>query len=192
MKLEHSIIAATIGLVVANGADAGEWSVGGVVGQSSFGDSGEPCIGVCEIDGNDTSLGMNGAYGFSDTWGIELGYLDLGTLSFGAPAAISDFTLDADISAIYFAGTGTIRLSDRWSLTGKLGIASLDFKVSTLATSVSSRSDEALMGGLSFDYFISESFSAGLRLDAAASVGAFDAVDDASSVALSLRYRFGS
>jgi len=71
---------------------------------------------------NDTSYKIYGGYQFTKNWGIEAGYNDLGN-SYNV-----DFTIaglpgsgSVKIQNWYLAGTGTLPLTDQFSIFGKLG-----------------------------------------------------------------------
>lgn len=68
-------------------------------------------LGEAKTDTRETSWKLYGGYQFTPTWGLELGYNDLGKYR------------GADIESYSLAGTGTIPLNERWSLLGKLGAA---------------------------------------------------------------------
>ena len=69
-------------------------------------------IGASRTDANEASWKVYGGYQFNPTWGLELGYTDLGRYG------------NADIESASLTGTGTLRLGESWSLLGKLGAAS--------------------------------------------------------------------
>jgi len=68
-------------------------------------------LGSAKTDNREDSWKLYGGYQFNPTWGIELGYTDLGQYRGG------------DIVSYTLAGTGTMPLNERWSLLGKLGAA---------------------------------------------------------------------
>lgn len=68
--------------------------------------------GSSKTDNREDSWKLYGGYQFSPTWGVELGYTDLGQYR------------GADVESWTLAGTGTMPLNQRWSLLGKLGVAS--------------------------------------------------------------------
>jgi OOP family OmpA-OmpF porin len=75
------------------------------------------------IDGintlKDTAFKVTAGYMFNQTFGIEAGYVDLGK----AEEKLGAFTIGSHPRALYIAATGTIPLSDRFALTGKIGAA---------------------------------------------------------------------
>jgi len=68
-------------------------------------------VGEAKTDTRETSWKMYGGFQFNPTWGLELGYTDLGKYR------------GADIESYSLAMTGTMPLNEQWSLLGKLGAA---------------------------------------------------------------------
>lgn len=68
--------------------------------------------GSSKTGNREDSWKLYGGYQFNPTWGVELGYTDLGQYR------------GADVESWTLAGTGTMPLNERWSLLGKLGAAS--------------------------------------------------------------------
>lgn len=66
-------------------------------------------VGDGKTDSHHNSWKLYGGYQLTPTWGLELGYIDLGTYR------------NADIESWSLSGTGTMPLNDRWSLLGKVG-----------------------------------------------------------------------
>jgi OOP family OmpA-OmpF porin len=69
-------------------------------------------VGASRTDANNTSWNLYGGYQLNQTWGLELGYADLGHYR------------GSDIQSWSLAGTTTLPLGETWSLLGKLGAAS--------------------------------------------------------------------
>ncbi len=67
--------------------------------------------GAAKTNTNETSYKVYGGFQFNPTWGMELGYNDLGRYQ---GSNINNWTL---------AGTGTLPLGSSFSLLGKLGAA---------------------------------------------------------------------
>jgi OOP family OmpA-OmpF porin len=68
-------------------------------------------VGAAKTDTHENSWKLYGGYQFNPTWGLELGYNDLGRYR------------GSNIESWSLAGTGTLPLGERWSLLGKLGAA---------------------------------------------------------------------
>jgi len=155
------------GLLISQAANAGEWAIGGLIGQSDADICSEFSGFSC--DDSDTSLGINLSYDFSKAWGLELGYMELGDYNLAG--------FDIDTTALYLAGTGTVDFNDYWSLTGRLGISELDASVSGLPLSDSSTGGFA---GVSLNYNFNDNLQAQFRYDN------FDG--DIDALALGLKY----
>lgn len=103
--------------------------------------------GVAEsrTDKDENAWKLYAGYQFTPTWGVELGYTDLGTYR------------RADIESWSLALTGTMPLSQHWSLLGKVGEAAN-------SASFSGSSDRTdLYFGLGVGYAMSKNF--GLRIE---------------------------
>jgi OmpA-OmpF porin, OOP family len=68
-------------------------------------------VGASKTDSSETSWKLYGGFQFNPTWGLELGYTDLGHYR------------GSNIESWSLAGTGTLPLGAGWSLIGKLGAA---------------------------------------------------------------------
>ena len=69
-------------------------------------------IGSARTDTHNTSGKIYGGFQFNPTWGIELGYTDLGKYK------------GANVESTTLSGVGTLPMGQNWSLFGKLGAAS--------------------------------------------------------------------
>ena len=175
-----------LGLLVSGSSYAGNYTIGGLVGQSNIDSIEIDCNFKCDVDYSDTAIGINLGYQFTNAWGIELGYLDLGSVSFNESVFGYNVNFKGDLSAAYLAGRGTYEFSDHWSITGRLGAASAKVKASLNFLSQNqavSDSAEAVYAGVSIDYRFTDSVKAGLRFDQIA--------DDGNALALNLEYSFG-
>lgn len=128
--------------------------------------------GEAKTDSHETSWKLYGGYQITPTWGIELGYNDLGKYR------------GADIESWSLAGTGTIPLNERWSLLGKLGAT--DNRPDAPGTG----NHTAVLLGVGVGYSLSK--NVGLRLE----YEDFGKLSDAGgssrgrNVGLSLKYGF--
>ena len=119
LKTAFSIILPAAFLVVsapavAQQSDAG-WYIGGSYGITTYDISGVPA----GTDDSDSGFKIFGGYQFTKNWGAEAGYVDFGK------AQVTGFG-DIGITALTFAGTGTLPLNEKFSLLGKLGLAMWD------------------------------------------------------------------
>lgn len=187
-KIKPALLALVVtGLLISSFARAGEWTVGGLIGHSTIHDIEDACFTPsCEFDDSDRSLGINVGYQFNDNWGLELGYLDLGTVELRESFRGLGVRIEGDASAVYLVGRGTYQFTDRWSVTARLGAASADATASAVQAPIQVSADadsEAVIGGLALDYHFSDHLKAGVRFD---QIG-----DIASSIGFALESSFG-
>ncbi len=170
---------------------AGQWSLGVNLGQSSSDAIVQRCDAernfyqqrfptgefTCNVDNSDTSIGLNLNYNFNNTWGLEFGYVDFGQYSGSVNTRFGSFTLSGtadappssfDVSALYMAASGTWDMSEKWSVTGRLGVAKID--VDFLAKNnvpifASSGEDTSIMAGFSANYKLHKQWQMILRYD---------------------------
>ena len=99
----------------------------------------------CQTDSTDVGYGLNVAYNFNKTWGVEFGYVDLGefTSEFSAPGIDPNFSplisqrSKVEASAFYLAATGSYYYNKKWSVTARAGIYRLEQDISFEGSSVS-------------------------------------------------------
>jgi len=77
------------------------------------------------LDSNKTTFQVNGGYQFTENWGVEVQYTDLGNRS-GTITALGTTVGTPSVSAyqLGLAGTGTLPLPNDFFLRGKLGVSS--------------------------------------------------------------------
>lgn len=215
--MKTKILAASVAaLALSQPVSAGQWSVGLLAGQSSTDIVTEVCDDIrgtqtvpeprapngrfivnvnCEPSDSDTALGINLGYHFNQTWGLELGYMDLGEYEANINRSSPDprvrivnpnQQLTASFTALYFAGTATIPLGDKFSLTARLGLASIEaeFDASAATVSADSVDESAAMGGISLNYDFNDKFGAQLRYD----LFEIDGTPDAATIGLNYRF----
>lgn len=165
-------------VVFIDNAHAGKWGVGVNFGQQTYRgfDKENSCDG-CPNDNSDSSQGFYISYKYNHAYGLELGYLNLGSNSVVGilPQANAELTVSSDVKAQYLAATAMYRFSKKWTLTGRAGIASLKEDKSfnlvgfNSIPNISDSATEAIFGG-SIDYNFNDSFKIGLRLDNVSSI----------------------
>ncbi len=170
---------------------AGTWSVGVNLGQSSSDAVETQCNNIerdffqsrfpatqfsCTSDDSDTAVGVNLGYHFDNTWGVEFGYMDFGeytanvrgdgTGTFRTTGTNDALPLSLEASALYLAGTASAAISDKWSLTGRLGVAQVDADFLSQQFGFANSGDNTgLMAGVSLDYQIQKQWNAVVRYD---------------------------
>lgn len=131
-------------------------------------------VGSSKTDNREDSWKLYGGYQFNPTWGVELGYNDLGQYR------------GADMESWSLAGTGTMPLNERWSLLGKLGAA---FNRPQFA---GADDRTALLVGLGVGYSLSR--NVGLRVEyedfGRLSKGGVGSGSKGNNVSLSMKYLF--
>jgi len=93
------------------------WYVGATAGLSKVSGSRDISKTASTIDDDDQAFGILGGYQFNKYFGLEAGYLDMGSLGF--ESADNNVSVDA----VHFSAVGTLPLGQRFSLVGKLGSA---------------------------------------------------------------------
>ena len=131
---------------VAQQSEAG-WYIGGSYGMTNI-DVDTSGTGF-RADGDDTGFKIFGGFQFSKHWGAEVGYLDAGKASVTGPGGSADLS----VTAITFAGTGTLPLNENFSLLGKVGLWMWDTGCNgAICVSGASDSDTDLFYGLGVRY----------------------------------------
>ena len=137
-------------------------------------------------------------YQFSETFGLEAAYGDLGRYGFASGVPGLSAVGDVRMRAWSLAGTSSLALGKSWSVTGKLGVGNKlaelgrvngPLAVSPWASQNSGRAD--LMLGLGLGYSVGRGF--GLRFEYenyAAAYGPGQGAVKADQWAVSLKYSF--
>lgn len=145
------IAAATVLPGVAS-AQSSRWYFGGAIGQSqfdvdtgSFSASGATAIAT---DDSDTAFKIFGGYRFNPTWGLEVGYVDFGSVGIRGTAS-GPFNVTADVTALTVAGVGTLPITSAVSAFGKAGLYLWDSKATSSGTIVATGNDgtDLMLGG---------------------------------------------
>lgn len=137
----------------------------------------------CVVDDSDSAIGINLSYNFTNMWGVELGYMDLGQTSAFLNLTITDpdvIFIDTgtnttsteltpefiDTEAVYLAGTVTFDLSEKFSVTGRLGVSNVEYDlISNLFESEFNEDSTSVFAGLSLNYSLTEKWGVKLRYD---------------------------
>ena len=139
-----------------------------------------------------------GGYQFSNTFGLEAAYGDLGRYGYASGIPGLSALGDVRMRAWSLAGTGNLALGQSWSLTGKLGLGNKQAELGRFggplaatpwAAQGGTRSD--LLLGLGLGYSVGRGF--GLRLEYenyGAAGGAGNGAAKGDQWAVSLKYSF--
>ena len=95
-------------------------------------------------------------YQFSPMWGAEASYANYGKASIGSLGGLSG---DWEATGLQISGTGTFPIADKFSIIGKLGIASTDLKVTTNFAGDASETTTKLAYGIGAQYDFTENVS---------------------------------
>ena len=115
------------------------WYVGLNVGQSKVKD--DFCAGTTSCDDTDTALSIFGGYQINKNFGVELGYVDLGKASgSGTDPILGTFSATFEATGFELSGVGTLPISDKFSVYGKLGLFMWDLDVKASSSTLGSGS----------------------------------------------------
>lgn len=189
--MKKTVAAALAGalLAIPFAAQAQSAYVGLGVGQSKFSlDDGS--FSAVSRDEKDTAYKIFGGYQFTKNWGVEVGYADLGKLRNVYNVSGTDITLDGKSQVFYVAGTGTLPLSDQFSLFAKLGATSARTSANASAPGVSisdNGNKSSYVAGLGAEYSFTKNIGLALEYEDFGKIA-----DDAKANlwSLSLRYKF--
>jgi opacity protein-like surface antigen len=147
-KLALSLFAAAATLSTGAMAQT-PFYVSGDVGQGHV--SADWCTGLASCSNNGTAFKITGGYKFGQGFAAELGYIDFGK------ADASDVGGSAHLQASGFTLGGAYELpfATGWNGVARLGVASLETKVSGTGGSVSETNTEAYYG-LGVNYAINK------------------------------------
>lgn len=124
-----------------SGASQAEIFLGAGIGQSDIDDSAH----AVSLDETDSAWKLYGGMMFTDNFGFEAGWTDLGDASSGA--------VDTETEAMYAAGVIAAPLVENFSVYAKLGIAFWDQDINT-----SNYDGEDLMYGIGAKYRLADQF----------------------------------
>ena len=150
------IAAAIAGAFIATPASA-QWYIGGGVGSSSIRGA-DGTIAPLTLSGGDSSkssVKVYGGYQITPNWGIEAQYSDLGNRDLAVRDAAGTLrgTGSLKTSQYSVAGTGTLPLSNNFSLFGKLGLSINHGEVSSNGSSMSGGKVSPMIGvGVAYNF----------------------------------------
>ena len=103
------------------------------------------------VDENDTSYGLNLGYAFNPYLAIELGYVDLGRVSYRGTSNLGALALDIESHGWSASAVGSLPLNEQFSVFGRVGGVNAKVDVSGPGGALSDRSWGALYG-VGLDY----------------------------------------
>ena len=164
-----------------------------VVGGTTFTASG--------FDGNKTTFQVNGGYQFTEIWGLEVQYTDLGSHSGVIRNGTTGATFGTQSISAYqwgIAGTGTYMFDSNWFARGKLGvssnhIASTNIAVPGGSVQVGGGSKSDVLAGIGVGYKWNENLSTRLEYEYFGEFGTNNGATSngsASNIGLRMQYKF--
>lgn len=151
MKFIFAMLAtAVLAASPAMAADDGGFYVGAGVG--SFG------LDIGPWSGDDIGFKVLGGYGFNQYFGLELEYLDGGT--------IEDGGLEIDASGFVASVMGTYPVTEQFGVFAKLGMLFWDVEASIPGEGSGSESGEDFAWGIGAGYDFTENFGARVEYQA--------------------------
>lgn len=177
-------------VVLSLQADAGEFFVGLNAGTTKFRALNDACddllednilVGgfplTCAVDDDsDKSLSINAGYNFNRFLGLELGYVDMGEYAASVTAAGLTVSATAEIDYTYASFVVSAPLTDKFSLSARVGAANADAEIgSQLGISDQVEDETAAFVGASADFRLNNHLSIQVRYET------FDEVDITSA-----------
>jgi len=166
MKIYKKFVSllAIAGLVLAFSASAHAdkgFYLGGAFGKAYLDEN----IGGVSIDTDSSIFRFFGGYEFTQYFGVEIGYLDLGT--FKDTIDIGGTLVPVSVSADGFtlAGVGTVPLSERFSLQGRLGFYFHDGNTEAGGITENNPSESNPFVGVALAYSLNEKVDLNLGVD---------------------------
>lgn len=125
VAIRHSIELAALSAILGCAAAYADSSDGGVIIGIDAGraDAHKYCDGIADCDHADTSVRGDIGYQFNKNWSLEFGYTSFGTLF---KAHDNRFDARQKANAWTVSGIGTLPLSERFGLFGRVGAARYD------------------------------------------------------------------
>jgi len=146
------------GLVAASEASAQGLYIGGSLGKSDIDDSiTSGLITSGPVDGKDTGFKIFGGYQINQNFGVEVGYVDLGKVSYSGFSGVDLVTGGkVEPSGLNFSAVGTLPLNPGFALFGKVGLFDWKAKASDVTAGApfsakASGSDISFGFGVSYD-----------------------------------------
>lgn len=139
---------------------------------------------------HDTGFKLYGGYNFTQNFGLEAGYADLGKLE---RSALGE-TVSLEPTSVYFAATVTLPLNDGFSLFGKAGAARTEVKGTISAAGFRESGKENRTSGyvaVGAAYAINPNFSVVAEYEYFGKIYKEDGADlKANMVSVGVRYKF--
>jgi OOP family OmpA-OmpF porin len=186
MKYGKKIVSilSIVGLVCAlsTNARAGEgFYLGGAFGKAYLDEN----IGGIQIDADSSTYRFFGGYSFTRHFAVEVGYLDLGTFRDTIDVAGTPVPVSVSADGFTLAGVGTIPISEKFSVSGRLGAFFLDGKATVGGITENDPSEANALVGIGLAYSLNEKVDLNLGVDY---IDTKDADPTVASLGLTIRF----
>lgn len=165
--------------------------LGGSIGNTQFDIDTGPLVaaGATSVttDDSDTGWKIYGGYQFHRNWGVEVGYVDLGSVGITGRVGAVPFTGNADVTAWTLALVGTLPINQSFDIFGKVGLYRWKNKASVSAAGIAAAADDNGtdgMVGIGLRYNFTKNF--GVQVEAEHFAGD----DTATLYSIGLRFKF--
>ncbi len=181
-KITTVLTIAGLTLALSSGAQANEgFYVGGAFGKGYLDEN----IDGIRIDTDSSAYRIYGGYGFTQYFGVEAAYLDLGTFRETIDAGGVDVPVSASAAGFSLAAVGTLPLSERFSAMARLGYYFHDGESSVAGIAEDSPSEQSPFIGIGLAYDLSEVLEVNVGIDY---IDTDDADPTLATLGLTLRF----
>lgn len=177
--MKKMVLAAVLAAIA--GAASAQGYVGGVAGLTRYG---VDCSGTTSCDKSDSGYKVYGGYEFNPNWAVEVGYTDFGKTE----GAVGAFRAEIEAQAISVVGVLRGQFANDWAGVVRLGIASVNSKLTSNFGNTSETEAKAY-AGIGLEYAITKAF----KLTASADFTDAEVQDQTGGVkmiSLGLQYGF--
>jgi OOP family OmpA-OmpF porin len=190
--MKKTLLAALIGTALM--ASFSAYAQGGYVGLNAGQANTE--AGLDEFtavskDEKNNAFKLYGGYNFTKNWGIEVGYADFGKLSNVYRVGATNIGFTARSRALYVAGTGTLPVTEQFSLFAKVGVTANNSSVSASAPGITVTdrgTQSSVMGGIGASYYFTKNIGVVAEYENFGKLDSDNAKADMWSIGL--RYKF--
>ena len=149
-------------LALASGAQAEQgFYVGGAFGKAYLDEN----IDGISIDADSSTYRFFGGYNFTPHFGVEVGYLDLGTFRDNIDVAGTPVPVSVSADGFTLSGVGTLPIGERFSVLGRLGAYFHDGKTTAGGITENIPSETNIFVGIGLAFGLNEKVDVSLGVD---------------------------
>ncbi len=168
MKKAFVALAVLLAIPVSAQAAGTYGYIGAGLGNSKFKVTDDGGFTALSRDESDSAFTLFGGAQVTPNLGVEVGYVDFGTLRNVYRITGVDVTAEDKAYTVYFAGTGRLPLGKLVSLFGKIGLSQAHSDITASSGGVSLGSSgykESLMAGIGAEFDLGSQFSLAVEYD---------------------------